>query len=218
MSASLYSDSSSTDRQVGRSQVDITLEAGMRTKRADGWLITMLVGGAALLVLATGCRHESPADHVSRLRAGYTATLNGFVVQQQPAETQETPEATAAEATAENEETAAPEAGAESASGAEAAPVHQNVMLDILIRNENEERLPGLTLDVSQADSTGKEKASWKVWVDTSGISRGPGTQVSHVLKDVDYAEGDGFNVEVRTPIPSAQRSEYREFTQAAGN
>jgi len=189
----------------------------MRSKCSVVWLMTMLIGGTAMFVLASGCGHESPAEHVSHLRAGYTATLNGFVVQQRPAESQPATETAAAEETAKQEEAATQEAAGESSSESEAAPVEQNVMLDILIRNENEERLPGLTLDVSQADSNGKEKASWKVWVDTSGISQGPGTQVSHVLKDVDYQEGDGFNVEVRTPIPPGQRSDYREFAQASG-
>ena len=36
--------------------------------------------------------------------------------------------------------------------------------------------------------------------------------KLRHVLKDVDYAPGDMFHVEVRVPIPVDARSDYREF------
>jgi hypothetical protein len=177
------------------------LEAAMAGKRSTMWFGAMLFGIVAIYLGSTGCGKESFAEHVSRLRAGYTATLNGFVVQQQPLE-QPAPGA------ADESQGAVAEAPEE----ATAPAVQQNVVLDILVRNDNDERLPGLTLDVTQADRDGHEKATWKVWVDSSGIGPGPGVQLSHVLKDVDYQQGDGFNVEVRTPIQPAERSDYREF------
>lgn len=175
----------------------------MRGKRSAAWCGAMLIGATAIALALTGCRKESAADRVSNLRAGYTATLNGFVVQQEPME----PTPQQAEGAA-----AAQEGATETAKEAAAPPVRQNVMLDILVRNDNDERLDGLTLDVTQADANKNEKASWKVWIDSSGIGRGPGVQISHVLKNVDYQQGDGFNVEVRTPIPPSERGDYREF------
>lgn len=162
----------------------------------------------ALVALVSGCRQESNAERVSRLRSGYTATLNGFVVQQEPM--------TEAEAATEPEQSSSAESSDTSEAAASQVPVQQNVMLDILIRNDNDERLPGITLDVSQADSEHKEKAAWKIWVDTSEIGRGPGTQLSYLLKNVDYVEGDGFNVEVTHPVPASERGQYREFSSAA--
>lgn len=169
--------------------------------------VFLFIGAIALVVLVSGCRQESNAERVSRLRSGYTATLNGFVVQQEPMSASET---------ATDSGQSSSSKGSDESEAAAQVPVQQNVMLDILIRNDNDERLPGITLDVSQADSEHKEKANWKIWVDTSEIGRGPGTQLSYVLKDVDYVEGDGFNVEVRHPVPVAERGKYREFSSAA--
>ena len=86
------------------------------------------------------------------------------------------------------------------------------MVLDILITNKNDDKLPGLTVDVSQVDAAKQPKGHWRIWVDTSQVGRGPGTQVSHVLKGVDYEEGDGFQVEVRGTVPAAEQGEYREF------
>jgi hypothetical protein len=95
-------------------------------------------------------------------------------------------------------------------------PLRQDVILDILVSREGHEALPGITVDVTQADSRDNEKASWKVYLDTSDLSRGPGVQMVHRLEDVDFEEGDGFFVEVRHPIPAAERGEYRELREPA--
>lgn len=160
--------------------------------------VVLVFGIVTLLALVSACRQESSAERVSRLRSGYTATLNGFIVRQEP------------------ESTGSVSAQGSDESQAAEVPVQQNVMLDILIRHDNDERLPGLTLDVSQVDSSQKEKADWRIWVDTSEIGRASGAQISYVLKNVDYQEGDGFNVEVRSPIPAGERNEYREFSSAS--
>ena len=91
-----------------------------------------------------------------------------------------------------------------------------DVVLDIVIKNQNDSQLPGLTLDVSQAGAEGAEKGHWRAWVDSSKIGRGPGTQVSYTLRGVDYQQGDGFHVEVRNPVPPADRGDYREFSAAS--
>ena len=49
-------------------------------------------------------------------------------------------------------------------------------------------------------DSAEKEKGHWRVWFDTSEITKATVTQFTHILEDVGYEEGDGFFVEVRHP------------------
>ncbi|HEX2163321.1 MAG TPA: hypothetical protein VHM02_05180 [Thermoanaerobaculia bacterium] len=176
----------------------------------------------ALAALVAACAQPSPEERVSALRAGYHAQLNSFLVREEPIATPETapaeePEAAAAEAdaAAAPSETAEPaEPAAEPAAPAPA--VRQDVVLDVLVRNDNDERLPGLTLDVEQADAQRQVKTSYRIWVDVSGIAPGTESAVTHTLQDVDYAPGDGFAVEVRQAIPPEQRDQYREFTEAA--
>jgi hypothetical protein len=91
----------------------------------------------------------------------------------------------------------------------------QEIILDVLVQFDGTEPLPGITLDVSVADAAGKEKASRKVWVSTQGVARGVSRQVTVKLDDVPYQPGDGFFVEVRSPIPASERGEYREFAPA---
>jgi hypothetical protein len=139
--------------------------------------------GAALLALMA-CAAGGPEDRVAALRSRYTASLNSFVVEETP------------------REEAAPEAPS----------VAQDVLLDILIQSRADERLAGLTLDVTQVDKEKREKGRYRIWVDTSGVGKGRGESVFHRLQDIDYQEGDGFHVEVRHPVPLAERGLYREF------
>jgi hypothetical protein len=90
----------------------------------------------------------------------------------------------------------------------------QQVVLDVLVGWRGGDPLPGLTVDVSMADPTGKEKEHRRAWLDVSKVDQG-GAQMSVVLDDVPYQAGDGFYVEVRTPVPAAERANYREFAAA---
>ena len=92
----------------------------------------------------------------------------------------------------------------------------REIVLDVLLERDGRDVLPGLTVEVSMADPTGAEKAHRRAWLDASKLGAG-GLQTEIVLDDVPYAPGDGFFVEVRSPIPAAERSEYREFGELAG-
>jgi hypothetical protein len=85
------------------------------------------------------------------------------------------------------------------------------VVLDVLVAGGAKPPLSGLTLDVSIAGADGREKTRRRVWVETAtvGVS---GESKAIVLDDVDYRPGDGFWVEVRTPVPPGERGDYREF------
>ncbi len=164
------------------------------------------------LVLAAGCAQKTPEQKLIELRSYYTAELNSIVTRAQ--------EVPLPEPMAEEEEAAADEtdeSSAEDEMGIEeeelpVGPLLSTVLLDVVVRHEAKENLPGVTLDVTHADPEGNEKAHYRFWVDTSNLVRGQHIQITHQLEDVDYVEGDGFFVEVRNPVPEAERSEYREF------
>ncbi|MEM7481661.1 MAG: hypothetical protein AAF481_10845 [Acidobacteriota bacterium] len=178
-----------------------------------------------LSLLAVGCAQPTPEERVAELRAGYTADLNGFVVVQQPVPMEpmldddgnpvldENGEPVMVDPTAVTEEAEGDQA---SDAAPAAVPVAQDIKLDIMVNNDNYEKLPGLTLDVSQADSNEVEKNHWKIYIDTSEIARGNRSALVHTLEGVDFQEGDGFAVEVRSPVPAEERSEYREFSEAS--
>jgi hypothetical protein len=171
----------------------------------------------SLLVLVAGgvvaCTPKSPAERVAAMRANYTAELNGFVIKSTPA-ADET--AAPAEGAAPTEPAAGTAAGTATDEAVQELPVTSDVVLDIVIRNQNDTQLAGLTLDVSQAGADGAEKGHWRAGIDSSKIGRGPGTQVTYTLRGVDYQQGDGFHVEVRNPVPPADRGDYREFSAAS--
>jgi hypothetical protein len=135
---------------------------------------------AALLVLASLACAGDPAQEIERRRAGYSASLAGFMIRDDP--------------------------------GSE----RPQVLLDVTVRGEAKPPLAGITLDVSMADAGGREKARRRVWVDTSALGPG-GEQTTLTLEGLDFAPGDGFWVEVRTPVPPAERGEYRELSAAGG-
>jgi hypothetical protein len=94
-----------------------------------------------------------------------------------------------------------------------AAAAQPQILLDLLIQHDDAgEPLPGITLDVSMADSSGNEKAHRRIWVDTTRVGPG-GAQTSIQFDDLPYQPGDGFFVEVRSPVPAAERGEYKEFS-----
>jgi len=181
-------------------------------RKITGWLACSTVI-TLLASFAAGCAQPTPEERVAAMRARYSAELQGFVIRTEPL-VDET--VAGDEEGTEGTESSAAEAGEDGSEEAAPVPVQQNLLLDIVVRNENKERLPGLTLDVSQQGADGAEKAHWQIWVDTAKIGRGPGTAVNHLIDDVDYTEGDGFNVQVRTPVPAAERADYREFSAAS--
>jgi hypothetical protein len=159
---------------------------------ATSWVLAMLA-----------CSGQGPAEKVAALRARYGATLNGFVVRQEPA-----PPATDAAGVP----LAATPPGIATAELVAPPPASSDIILDIVVRHDSREKLPGITLEVDLVDADKREKEHYRIWIDTSRLERGPGVQVSSVLEDVPYQEGDGFFVEVRPDVPAAERGLYREF------
>ena len=172
---------------------------------------SLVLTAAALLLVAVACGPPpSPEEQVSELRSRYTAELNGFVIHQEPAAGEEEMAGETAEGT--GDQMVADEEMAEG--GEPAGTVRKDALLDILMSTESRETLSGITVDVTQVDADGNQKGSWRVYLDATDVHRGPGTQITHRLEDVDYVEGDGFHVEVRHPVPAGERGEYREFQE----
>ncbi len=173
------------------------------------------IGIALLGVIAvTGCGPKSPEDKVAQLRSFYSARLNGFILEEEPLVT-EVPELEAVEIIGDEAEIDGVDPAAEPLEMAE-VEMEEKVRLDILIQHRSAEILPGITVEVSMVDSAENEKGHWRVWFDTSNVTKATVTQFTHILEEVGYEEGDGFFVEVRHPIPVEERGEYREFADAS--
>lgn len=178
------------------------------------------------LAAATACGPElSPEEEIADNRSHYSAEINGIAVQSTPmepavGETGEGEQAEGAGEAAPAEEAEGETAGAEASDPMEgeqaASPeVRQDVILDILVSKEGRgESLDHLTVDIEQVDENKNVKETWRAYLDVSDVHRGPGTQITHRLEDVDYEEGDGFFAEVRHPVPPEERTEYRELQE----
>ncbi len=162
------------------------------------------------LLLGTACSEKSPLEQMIETRSRYSAEINpgGFYVDSKPmvaefAEAEIDPEAEPADETA--IDTEEPEL-------VEPVEVMQTAYLDILIKHDSYDKLPGVTVDIVHVDAGMNEKAHWLVWFDTSTVERANPTQYSHVIEGIDYVEGDSFSAEIRHPIPEAERGDYKEF------
>jgi hypothetical protein len=197
-------------------------------RRADA-----LAAGVVAVLLAAGlagCQRQSPEERLAEARGKYEARLNGFIVRETPtaldvevvtpdpgdpaaAATAEAAEAAAEAELVDEAEHLSDEAGA---ALEPTGPQRRDVVLDIVVTHTADEALPGITLDVTQADEEENVKETFLVWIDTAHISRGEHAQVNYVLEDIEFEPGDRFSVEVRHPVPAADRGRYRELTPAA--
>ena len=173
--------------------------------KADVRLGSLACMGLLLVAVVAACTPKSHEEKVAAERARYSATLNGFVVRE---------EVVAAEPV--GDESESDPASGEMVEGEEGdemvePEVAQNVLVDILVRHDSNDPLPGVTVDISQVDANEIEKGRWLFWVDTEGLAKATPIQISHVLESVSYEEGDGFFAEVR-PVAEGERGDYAEF------
>lgn len=174
--------------------------------------ISVAIVVVLLLGLAgSACGPKSPADKIAQTRSLYSASMNGFVVEEEPIFEQPIEEI---EVSVEEAEIEAAEL--EEQADFEPVAVSQRVLLDILIKHDSNQKLPGITVEISMADPDGQEKNHWRVWFDTSDIEKANVTQFTHILEDVSYEEGDGFFAEIRHPVPEAERGDYKEFASGS--
>lgn len=179
--------------------------------------------GLAVVLAACGLACAGPgkpADRIETVRALYSAEVTGFVVERPAGAGPASATASApAEATppadlAAQPETAPSPSGDES-SGLVAPPAAvADVRLDLRLSHSPGDELSGLTLEIGLLDSAGTEKEHYRIWVDAAGMAGGE-KKVSNRLEDVPYVEGDRFVASVRSPVPAAERSLYKEFPVA---
>jgi hypothetical protein len=165
--------------------------------------LRIAIRGPLVLVLGiAACTSQTPEERLAALRSHYRAELNGFLVKETPLEP--APEAAVVPPGVLPESDPAP------------LPTRTDLLLDLVVRHDAPERLPGVTVDVTMVDSAQRPKGRWLVWVDTADLPKATQQQVSHEIQGVDYQEGDGFYAEVRHPIPAAERGDYRELAGVA--
>lgn len=180
--------------------------------------IARLLIALVTLAVVAGCAPSSPADQVEEARAQTTVELISFAVREEPvASPAPEPTGDAEEGVAEEEPAGEEDAGgAEDAEDAEAAtaevPVRTDVLLDLLVSSAADDPLSGITVELEHVDADQNVKDTRLLWVPTPNLMRAVGAQVTVTVEDVDYAEGDGFSVSVRSPVPEGERSEYGEF------
>lgn len=91
-------------------------------------------------------------------------------------------------------------------------PQPTSILFDLVVRFEGDEPLPGITVDITHADSNETVKDTRRHWIDTSDLVSGVSEQKDFVLDGFLLEEGDIFSVELRQVIPPAERSAYREL------
>lgn len=170
-----------------------------------------------------GCPKATPEERVAQARARYSVTLNGFFAKEEPmpevaAATEAAGEAAAAavaeEAAVASEEAAEGEEEAEEMEMDGPRPV--DVLLDLIVQHDMDTALPGITVDLTMVDADKTEKGAWRIWIETDGLPKANQKQITHILEGVNYEDGDGFSVEIRSRIPAEELGAYREFAEAA--
>ena len=170
-----------------------------------------------------GCPKATPEERVAQARSRYSVTLNGFFAKEEPVpevapETDAIGEAAAAAVAAEaavaEEETAEGEGEADEMEME--GPRGVDVLLDLIVQHDMDTALPGITVDLTMVDADRNEKGAWTLWIETDGLPKANQKQITHILEDVDYEDGDGFSVEIRSYVPPEDYGDYREFAEAA--
>ena len=85
------------------------------------------------------------------------------------------------------------------------------IELDLLVAGGSQPPLSGLTLDVALMDAEGRERHRRRAWLALERVAP-QGSRHTLRIDDLDYAPGDRFAVELRSPVPASERAEYREF------
>jgi hypothetical protein len=183
--------------------------SGGRTPVVGSFLILLILG----LLLASGaCQKLSPEEKVEKTRSQFSVQASPFSIRETPLSPPEDQE-DLDEAIDERAGGVADETEETDDGYSDDQPlVRKDVLIDVLVGTESSEPLPGLTLDVDHVDADRQLKRRYLYWIDTSSVIKGSNIQVTVVIEDVDYQEGDAFSVSIRSPVPADERSGYREF------
>ena len=98
-----------------------------------------------------------------------------------------------------------------------AIPVYERTQgLDKAIESAANQTVPGVTIDIEHLDAGRGTKDRTTFWVDASQLAGSGPARIQHVLENVAWQTGDTYAVSVRSPIPDAERADYREFGVSA--
>ena len=89
------------------------------------------------------------------------------------------------------------------------------IELDLLVAGGSQPPLAGLTLDVALVSAEGQERHRRRVWLALDRVAP-QGSRQTLAIDDLDYAPGDRFTVELRSPVPAPERAEYLEFGKSS--
>ena len=159
------------------------------------------------LVAALGCQKLTPLEKVNKARGEVTVELSSWIVRSAP---QELPPIGAAESE---------EAANMSADGEEEVlsldlpeiALMQDVILDMFVVRGKAD-LPGITVDIVQADAQESVKGTTLQWIDFESIPVGGSAQVTRVLEGINLEDGDLFFVEIKGLVSPEARADYQEF------
>lgn len=189
-----------------------------------------------VLLASVACAPSSPTEQVTTTRAEYTVQLNSWLVKDESPVVEGVVEGVAdaleaageavedaveaveetldlnaegADATAEG----ADETGEDAAAALE-ADANRTILFDLIVRFSGSDPLPGITVDVTQADAAGNEKRVWREFLDIPNIVKSQTKQVSFEL-ETELAEGDQFSVQLANYVDPANYGEYKEYAEA---
>ncbi len=89
--------------------------------------------------------------------------------------------------------------------------LQQDVILDIYVVRGKAD-LPGITVDIIQADTQESVKNTTLLWIDFESIPVDGSAQVTRVLENLTLDDGDLFFVEVKVLVSPENRGDYQEF------
>jgi hypothetical protein len=173
----------------------------------------------ALLGLVA-CGPSSPAEEVAKARRQYTVKFNTWILQKNApvaVDTMDVDPSEGADDGSEGEGGDTPGGNladlSDEIAELDLAPQPASILFDLLVRFDGPEPLPGITLEVTHADPFEKEKEVRLHFIETASFTGAEKIQqVSFVLDDFAYEDGDLFSVDYREVVPEADRAGYREF------
>ncbi|MEM8931812.1 MAG: hypothetical protein AAGE94_11600 [Acidobacteriota bacterium] len=184
-------------------------------------------------LLTIGCQPKSPEQQVADARSRYVVELQSFFAKVDETEAAdpaadamdaEAGEAGEADPAAEAAEVADGEAAEGEATDGEAEvvepePQPTTIFFDLMVFLDGPTALPGLTVEITRLGLDGAEKDVWLRYVELPKMIKGETQQVSFEEDVMDFADGEGFSVNLQSVVPAERQGEYREFAEfAAGN
>lgn len=170
-----------------------------------------------LFVLAASTACQSPQEKALELRRNYQVQLNTWLLKEPevakgplaPANAAAVDLAAKAQAT--DAATADP-ASAPVTPDAPAGPRRVEVLFDLVVSQRGSDSLPGITLDISQADPFQKEKKTYRHYLTLPKMLNGQSQQFSFSIQADDFVDGDVFSVSLLKNVAPADRAAYQEL------